>query len=143
MKTRLAVALLVLAVLTTACYHATIDSGLPASGEVIKNSFASGWIFGLVPPSTVETASQCPNGVAKVETQLSFVNQLVGFLTIGIYTPMEIKVTCAAASGAFMEEEADFMIAEEATSDEVRDVFALAAHHAVKSGRAVYVRLGE
>jgi hypothetical protein len=30
-----------------------------------------------------------------VETQHSFVNQLVGFLTPGIYTPMEIKVTYA------------------------------------------------
>ncbi len=33
-----------------------------------------------------------------METQLSFVNQLVGFLTLGIYTPMEIMVTCAEAA---------------------------------------------
>jgi hypothetical protein len=33
--------------------------------------------------------------VAKVETQLSFLNQVVSFITIGIYTPMTIKVTCA------------------------------------------------
>ena len=38
-----------------------------------------------------------PNGVAKVETQLSFANQLVYALTWGIYAPMEIVVTCAAA----------------------------------------------
>lgn len=49
----------------------------------------------LLPPSMVSTAERCPNGVAKVETQQSFVNQLVGFLTLGIYTPMQIKVTCA------------------------------------------------
>jgi hypothetical protein len=30
-----------------------------------------------------------------VETRLSFLNQLVGFLTLGIYTPMDIRVTCA------------------------------------------------
>lgn len=30
-----------------------------------------------------------------VETQLSFPNQLVSFLTGGIYTPMTITVTCA------------------------------------------------
>jgi hypothetical protein len=40
-------------------------------------------------------AERCQNGPAEVETQHSFVNQLVGFLTLGIYTPMEIKVTCA------------------------------------------------
>jgi Bor protein len=80
------------------CYHATVETGATPSTEVINNSFASGWIFGLVPPSTVSTAAKCPDGVAKVETQLSFVNQLVSFLTLGIYTPMEIKVTCAAAT---------------------------------------------
>jgi hypothetical protein len=40
---------------------------------------------------------QMPQRGAKVETQLSFVNQLVSFLTLGIYTPMQIEVTCAAA----------------------------------------------
>src|SRR5438552_9867322 len=41
---------------------------------------SSSWIAGLVPPSTVETQAKCPHGVSKVETQLSFVNQLVAFL---------------------------------------------------------------
>lgn len=81
--------------LTSACYHATIDTGLTPSTQTLEKAWASGWIYGLVPPSPVETAQKCPNGVAKVETQLSFANQLVSFLTLGIYTPMEIKVTCA------------------------------------------------
>jgi hypothetical protein len=83
-------------VLCVGCYHATVETGAAPSNVVIHKSFASGWIFGLVPPSTIETQSRCPNGPAKVETQLSFVNQLVSFLTLSIYTPMEIKVTCAA-----------------------------------------------
>ena len=89
-------------VLTTAialggCYHATIETGLPPSPQTLQKKWASGWIYGLVPPSTVETMERCPNGVAKVETQLSFANQLVYALTWGIYAPMEIVVTCAAA----------------------------------------------
>ena len=80
------------------CYHATIETGAIPSADVMEKSFASGWIYGLVPPSTVSTAARCPHGPAKVETKLSFVNQLVGFLTLGIYTPMNIKVTCAAAA---------------------------------------------
>jgi len=83
-------------VLCAGCYHATVETGAAPSNIVIHKSFASGWLFGLVPPSTIETQSRCPNGPAKVETQLSFVNQLVSFLTLSIYTPMEIKVTCAA-----------------------------------------------
>ena len=81
--------------LTNACYHATIDTGVAPSTQTIEKGWASGWIYGLVPPSPVETAQKCRNGVAKVDTQLSFANQLVSFLTLGIYTPMEIKVTCA------------------------------------------------
>lgn len=92
---RLAVPLVLIATLP-ACYHATIETGASPSAEVVEKSFASGWIYGLVPPSTVSTAARCPNGPAKVETQLSFLNGLVRILTLGIYTPMAIKVTCAA-----------------------------------------------
>ncbi len=91
---------LALLVISTACYHATIETGASPSGEVISKSFASGWILGLVPPSTVSTAAKCPAGPARIETQLSFVNQLVAWLTLYIYTPMEIKVTCAASSAS-------------------------------------------
>jgi hypothetical protein len=85
---------------TAGCYHATVETGATPSSLVIDKAWASSWIYGLVPPSTVSTANKCPNGVAKVETQHSFVNQLVGFLTAGIYTPMQITVTCAARAGA-------------------------------------------
>ncbi|HMU60273.1 MAG TPA: hypothetical protein PKA66_00710 [Gemmatimonadales bacterium] len=81
---------------TVGCYHATIETTATPSTVVIERGFASSWIYGLVPPSTVETEAKCTNGVAKVETQISFVNGLVGALTLGIYTPMSIKVTCAA-----------------------------------------------
>lgn len=78
------------------CYHATVDTGLAPSPVTVEKGWASGWIYGLVPPSNVETIAKCPNGASKVETQLSFANMLVNGLTFGIYTPMEIKVTCAA-----------------------------------------------
>lgn len=77
------------------CYHATIDTGVAPSNRVIEKKWASGWIFGLVPPSPTATAAQCPSGVARVETKLSFLNQVVSFLTLSIYTPMAIRVTCA------------------------------------------------
>ncbi len=93
------------------CYHATIETGLPPSPQTLENKWASGWIYGLVPPKTVETMQRCPNGVARVETQLSFANQLVNFLTLGIYTPMEIVVTCASGGmedAALVDNAADF-----------------------------------
>lgn len=82
------------------CYHATVETGATPSTQRVTKGFASGWIYGLVPPSTVETAARCPNGAARIETKISFVNGLVSLLTLSIYSPMSIEVTCAAASGA-------------------------------------------
>ena len=86
---------LALAASLVGCFHATIETGATPSTVTIEKHWASGWIFGLVAPKTVETAAKCTTGVAKVETQLTFVNMLVSFLTLNIYTPMDIRVTCA------------------------------------------------
>ncbi|MDF2776207.1 MAG: hypothetical protein K0S86_5708 [Geminicoccaceae bacterium] len=84
----------------TGCYHAVIQTGRPESSDVISIKWANGFVYGLVPPPVVETASRCTNGVAKVETQHSFLNMLAQFVTFGLYTPMQIDVTCAARGTA-------------------------------------------
>lgn len=119
------------------CHHAVVRTGKPPSNEVIKKSFAAGWIYGLVPPDVVATAERCPNGVARVETQLSFANQIVGILTLGIFTPMEIKVTCAAG-GVTLDGTAapDVRVSDEA---DVSEAFGRAADIAVREQRPVYV----
>ena len=117
--------LLTLVLFLPACYHATVTTGLRPSTVKIEKPWANGWIYGLVPPSTVETMEQCPAGVAQVETRLSFVNQLVNFLTMGIYTPMEIIVTCAD------DQEED--LPEPITEAEARAL--------LKSGQAFLIRL--
>ncbi len=82
--------------LLSGCYHArvTTSDSKPAT-VVVEQTFASSWIYGLVPPKEIDATDKCSSGVATVETRLSFVNQLVGALTLGIYTPMHIRVTCA------------------------------------------------
>ena len=123
------------------CYHAMVVTGKTPSTVVIDQPFASGWIYGLVPPKTVESAAGCPDGIAMVETELSFVNQLVSFLTFGIYTPMHIKVTCAMAGSASVESTgSDITIAGSAAPDEVLTSFGVAADRAVETGMPVYVR---
>jgi hypothetical protein len=130
-------------VLLAGCYHATIETGLPPSAQVIDQTFASAWIYGLVPPKTVTTASKCPSGVAKVETEHSFVNQLVGILTLGIYTPMHIKVTCAAASSASGDGTADHQtvsVEKGADAMTIRAQFAVAAARAAEAYMPVLVQ---
>ena len=129
-----------LLLILAACYHATIETGLPASPQVIEKSFASGWIYGLVPPSPVKAMSQCPNGVSKVETQLSFVNQLVNVITLGIYTPMSIKVTCASSGRSSVPGTPEIKVGDGATSEQVIDAFRRAADAAVATHGPVYVQ---
>jgi hypothetical protein len=126
--------------LLAACWHATIETGLTPSTVVIDKSWASSWIYGLVPPKTVETASRCPDGVAKVETELTFLNQVVHILTLGIYTPMRIRVTCAQAGGAGAGATAAALTVPAKSEEKaVQSVFRDAAHRAVQQKRAVLV----
>ena len=143
MNHRSVAVLLLGAIGLSGCYHARIETGLPSSNTVIHEKFAKGWVFGLIPPSTVATAKQCPNGVAVVETQLSFVNQLVGFLTLQIFTPMDIKATCADAKGPARKSSNDVEVPTTASVSEIQAAFETAAEKAVKSGKPVTVRFTE
>jgi hypothetical protein len=133
--------LLAVVLVASGCYHARIETGLTPSAQVVEESFASGWIYGLVPPSTVEAGEQCPNGVAVVETQLSFVNQLVTAITFGIYTPMHIKVTCAAGgTSSLAAPAASVAVAHGASAEEISAAFMHAADLAVATEQAVAVQ---
>lgn len=88
--------LIILAVLipTGGCYHATVNTGVAPVAPPVKE-WKHSWIAGLVPPSQVDAKSICgEDEIARIETKLTFVNGLVGFLTASIYTPMEVTVTC-------------------------------------------------
>ncbi|MFI5209457.1 MAG: Bor family protein [Gemmatimonadales bacterium] len=137
-------ALLITAFFTLpACYHATIETGaMPDTNSTIEQNWASGWIYGLVPASTVSAAAKCTSGVARVETQLSFLNQVVSFLTLGIYTPMSIKVTCAAGTktSSVTPQGAD-TIPFTATTATLPETLAAAAIASRSSGHAELVQI--
>jgi hypothetical protein len=123
------------------CYHAQVTTGLEPSAQVYEQTFASAWIYGLVPPSVIRAQDECTNGVARVETRLSFVNMLVGNLTLGIYTPMHIKVTCAASQSGIIQLENSNMVRVEPTgSDEdFYQAFSTALEESKKSKQPVFV----
>jgi hypothetical protein len=85
-----------LVVLSSGCYHVTVITGAPASPTVIDKQWQNSFIIGLVPPAELNTKDQCPQSVAKVETERSFLNGLVGAITYNIYTPIHVMVTCAS-----------------------------------------------
>ena len=87
-----------LALCFTGCYHASVETGRAPGSQHIEQGWASSYFAGAIPPKTVDAKSGCPNGVSRVETKHSFLNQMVGILTLSIYTPMSIEVTCAATA---------------------------------------------
>jgi hypothetical protein len=123
--------------LSAACYHAIIDTGRPA-GESIVRHFQPSFIYGLVPPPLLNVAGQCPRGIARVETQHTFVEGLVAAITFGIFTPMTLSVTCAGGTALLPGERTiDVGQAGAATPEEA---VARAASLSAETGHAVYVR---
>jgi hypothetical protein len=124
-------------VLLAGCYQAVINTGRPASGQTGERPWAHSFLAGLVPPSVTDAASACPNGVARVETQHSFLNVVAQMITFSIYTPMTIIVQCAGSvpEDAASEEvvHGDPLNAAEATREAVR--------RSIASGSAIYIDL--
>ena len=127
--------------LLVGCYHATIDTGLAPGYETVE-MWKHSWIYGLVPPSVVEAQSECENGVAKVETQQSFLNGLVNVLTGGIYTPMTVIVTCAAAdmSSAAVDSASVVTVPYGSDYEEIMGAFGQAADKALAAEQPTYVQ---
>ena len=88
--------LLVAAVLSTGCYHVTVITGAPPSAQTIDLPWQNSFVLGLVPPSEVKTNPPCTQGVARVETERSFLNGLVSAIVWNLYTPLHVNVTCAS-----------------------------------------------
>jgi len=134
------ISIIVAAALLAGCYHAIIDTGRPSSTEVIDRPWSNSFIYGLVPPPVLETMAKCPNGVSKVETQHSFLNEVVSAVTFGIYTPMSIRVTCASSRSSMNSSDQVLDVAPDATPAARQAAVEHAATMAVKSGAPVYVR---
>ena len=85
-----------LALLITGCAQQTFTvQNKPAAvapKAITHHFFVSG-----IGQKTVDAAKICggAENVVKTETQQTFVNGLLGFITLGIYTPLEARVYCS------------------------------------------------
>lgn len=137
MKRVSSVVAVALVVALAGCYHAIIDTGRTPSGQTIDQPWAMSFVGGLIPPPVVETMSQCPNGVARVETQHSVLNVIVGGITSGIVTPMHITVHCASGG---MDDDADTIDIDDADPMAWADGLNEALFRASLELKPVYVR---
>lgn len=139
MRASLKSSLVLSLVAAAGCYHATIQTGLTPSTQTIERHWASSWIDGLVPPSYTQTASACPSGVARVDTQLSFPNLLVGFVTFGIYTPMDIVVTCGSNRSSAVPSDRTIQVGAHATPQQVQAAMDSAAVRSVRDRQPMFI----
>ena len=71
------------------------QTGGSSTKETITHHF---FVSGIGQKKTVDAAKICggAENVVKTETQQTFVNGLLGFITLGIYTPLEAYYTIIA-----------------------------------------------
>jgi hypothetical protein len=89
------VALLAAAATLGGCYKVTVVTATTPSPTVVDKPWQLSLVEGLVPPPELNVKEQCPQGLSKVVTQRSFLNSVVGMLSSGLITPMQVTVTCA------------------------------------------------
>jgi hypothetical protein len=135
--------LLAICLLFSGCFQARVTTD-KTPGKTVEKKWATGFINGLaMTNSNINAAQECPNGVASVETQLSFLNQIVSGLTFGIYSPMTVKVTCAAGSSTSSLMKApsiEYEVPQDAATGEVRETVMAAASKSAQSENPVYVQ---
>jgi len=77
------------------CYQAQITTDRTPSDTVVEEKWVASYLNGLV-PAKVDVSEDCPNGIAAAQRNFSFLNGLVSTVTLGIYLPHTVVVTCAA-----------------------------------------------
>ena len=85
-----------LALLITGCAQQTFTVQNKPAASSTKGSSYHFFVSGIGQKKTVDAAKICGGAEnVKTETQQTFVNGLLGFITLGIYTPLEARVYCS------------------------------------------------
>ena len=79
------------------CYKATFYQNPNVVKGVEHEEWTDFFVFGIVGTQQVDVRQFCPTGdVAMVRTGGNFGTGLIGAITLGIYTPRKVYVSCAA-----------------------------------------------
>ena len=129
------------AVSAMGCFHQVVNTGRTAGSTQIDLPWVQGWLWGLVSPQPIETRAQCPSGVATVTTEMSFMNGLASVVTLGIFTPQHVTITCATGGTASLSKGAtELTIPATATAQERSAVLTRAIELSAEQGAPVVLR---
>jgi hypothetical protein len=93
------------ALLLAGCYTVSYRTDL-AGNEQYREERGDFFLFGLIGDKTVDLKALCPQGVSRWKSQQTFVDGLLGLLTIGIYIPRHVTVECSSGAAYLLEREA-------------------------------------
>lgn len=83
------------------CYKATFIRDAEAVRGEEHDQWTTFFLYGLIGTEEVDVKEFCPNGdVAVVRTGGNFGTGFVSAITLGIYTPRKVYVTCAKGGSA-------------------------------------------
>ncbi len=136
--------LIVFGLLFSGCYGAKVTTGLEEGSKTVTKRH-TGFINGLVMQGMpVSGKNQCPNGVAAVKTELTFMDGIFANLTGGLYSPMTVSVTCAAGSmSSLSAPDIDFTVPDDAPDAEVEATLTTAAEQSADRNESVHVQLSK
>jgi hypothetical protein len=131
-----------LLVLSTAgCFHQVVNTGRAPGATVVDKPWVSTWLWGLVAAQPIDARQACPSGVAVITTEQSFVNSLVAVVTLGIYTPQHVTITCASGGTASLPHGAkEFQIPSNASPDQRASIANQAVESAIETGAPSVLR---
>jgi hypothetical protein len=83
-------------VLATGCYHYSFEQRQPAPSQVLVRHTVrvSTWLNGLVGTGRIDATQYCAQPV-RTELQVRAIDVLLSLVTLLIYTPHTLYVTCA------------------------------------------------
>jgi hypothetical protein len=118
-----------------------MTTGKAPSNTVVEEKWAPSYLYGLV-GAEIDVSEECENGIASAERMFTFPNMLVNTLTLGIYLPQNVTVTCAAdGSMSATKTPLEFSLPTDATRAELQRTLSIAAFQSSIARKPVQVRL--
>jgi hypothetical protein len=125
---------LLLSVISITSAQAQDSTSISARVTAAKQ-WATTFVYGVVPAAVAQAAAECQDGLAKVRRGQTPANTLVSIVSLGMFNPITILVTCALPS-----EKPAIDVPADATMDERRNALADAVDESLKTHRPVVVR---
>lgn len=91
-----------LGLLLTGCYTISYKGDRAGAGAE-KSEWNNYFLWGLVGEANVDLQQVCPGGVSSWKSQQTFVQGLIGIVTLGIYIPRSVIAQCAGGSAVELQ----------------------------------------